>query len=43
MQTDLCDQHIWKNKTDFASYFEKNREKIQNEIDKAVEAFTAGN
>ena len=42
VQTDLCDQHIWKNKTDFASYFEKNREKIQNEIDKAVEAFTAG-
>ena len=37
----LCTD-VWKNKTDFASFFAKNEAKIQKEIDKAVAAFEAG-
>ncbi|MBQ7718965.1 MAG: hypothetical protein IJT56_00140 [Clostridia bacterium] len=37
----LCTD-VWKNKTDFASFFAKNEAKIQKVIDKAVAAFEAG-
>ena len=41
LAVNLCTQ-VWKNNTDFASFFAKNEAKIQKEIDKAVEAFEAG-
>ena len=44
---DYCDTKvtdiIWKGKTDFASYFAKNAEKIQKAIDKAVAAYEENN
>ncbi|MCQ2432829.1 MAG: hypothetical protein MJ175_09540 [Clostridia bacterium] len=35
----ITDNYMWKNKTDFASYFSKNESKIQKEIDKTVDAY----
>ncbi|MBQ7983060.1 MAG: hypothetical protein IJ302_05795 [Clostridia bacterium] len=43
VQTDLVDLYIWKNNTDFASYFAKKRNQIQSDIDAAVEAYQANN
>ena len=41
VQTDLVDQYIWKNNTDFASYFAKVRNKIESDIQSSVEAYQA--
>lgn len=41
VQTDLVDAYIWKNNTDFASYFAKKRNQIQKDIDEAVQAYQA--
>ena len=44
---DYCDTKItdmlWKNKSDFASYFAKYETTIQKNIDKAIDAYEAGN
>lgn len=41
VQTDLAEQYIWKNNTDFASYFAKVRKKIESDIQSSVEAYQA--
>lgn len=39
VQSNLVDLYIWKNKMDFASYFEGKKKKIQTEIDKVIESY----
>lgn len=41
LNSPLADNYIWNGKTEFASYFASVKEKINTEIEEAMETFTA--